>query len=1165
MLQWIDTIFNDTPSDKTHAAGRRALKNLITHNLDHSFLLARSLEMCYIARVPKTMSSYFEVVTQVLAEQKEHGLPFWKTLCAALFTLGNDKSEIRVKSARLLQSIEQGLGKSSKLQDLDISVSDKTTAVYKLAQFQISQRLSREHSWAAFHVFSEFSTYFKDLPHDDQRNMVSAMLPWLQTIELQVGPTGQPTASSHMLLVNMIEITIGSSHVLHNETQAVWQALATGPHGGNVQVVLDFIIAICLDKREQSFVQYAKQIVVFLSATPAGSKVIEFLLMQITPRSMVTEKAEAVPVPQNTSGLPYIADLDKILPAGAKQTGLSLGQLALMLLVDLVVSPVQLPVDKVPVLLHAVITQWDHYTTLVQDQAREMLVHLIHEVVISKMPSSASVEEKTSIDELIELIRKQDAKVMWTYEDSGSVAISEPNAGVIEQMVFVVQEVVRVFSTPVVVGSGSPALDVGTELARLALEWATTCPVRHIACRSFQTYRCILQKQDQQMLADMLARLSNTIADDDNDYLSFSREILMTLRTIIQRMQRHEILDYPQLFWITAACLDTIFEDEFDEALTMLEVLLDKVDLADPALLRIFNEQKPADWSGEFDGLHCLLYKGLRSSRSLERSLKLMERLLKYPSSILVGQPKRLLFTTLANIPRFLLCFDDRVKHADIAKSAELLSSVARFQGHDQLSNVLADFAAGLFEHESDFLQKILSAVQLAFFPTQEFDSLVFLIGLLNNQNSWFKIKTMKMLCVMLPSIDMRKPEFASQGPDLISPLLRLLQTSYCQQALDVLDNVMSMTGTPLDQKHIRMSMAGSHSSRATRKEYDSTKSLYGIPEESGWSIAMPAIHSARTRHNVQTVVRACHLPGLDLLDPAGTPKIEFHEDQAYNGYFPAGVSSGTSKDDRSTEGNMSEMVMKLDSLDDFFDDQEDENEHLQATHGVTRYSAMMNDERESLYDRHTLPILHKSLDRNASMTSFDASFGDGAAHASNSGFNLISQVAEMGFRPPMSKHARPLITGRSNTSPPAPGTRRNISNADSFEAVSYSEDDIDNENRETDDDRGASRPTTADESSSQYAFSPPASGLDPASWSRNPRPNLSRIKTETTPISKSGLHSHSTRQDYQWDRSSARRTGQNKQITPPTVSDMSSFEDGDVTPIARSSSGQKNLTSVIT
>ncbi|PNS18836.1 Cell morphoproteinsis protein PAG1 [Sphaceloma murrayae] len=1038
MLQWIDTIFNDTPSDKAHATGRRALKNLIAHNQDNAFLLNKSIEMCYLAHSQKTLTSYFDVVTQVLTQDTGTDVPFWKVLSAGLYTLGNDRSDIRMKSTHLLRSLEEKMKKSSKLQDLDISVSDRTTAVYKLAQFQISQRLSREHAHLAFHVFSEFSTYFKELQPDHQRNMVSAMLPWLQTVELLVDPNGRPTANSHMLLVNLVEITVRSSTVLHNEIQALWQALATGPHGGNVQVVLDFIIAVCLDRREQNFVDYAKQVVVFLSGTPAGSKVIEFLLMQLTPKAMVNEKPEAVPVPADTHGLPYIADLNQILPMGAKQSGLSLGQLSLMLLVDLIVSPVQLPREKVPILLQTVVTQWDHYTTLVQDQAHEMLVHLIHELVISKIDPDSTDTDKGSIEELIELIRTQDTRVTWPYEDGGN-SNNNQVSGVPEPMTYVIQEIVRVFS--ITFKLQSPDFDIQAEWARTTLDWATSCPVRHIACRSFQIYRCILQNPDQQMLADMLARLSNTIADDDNDYLTFSREILMTLRTIIRRLEPVEILDYPQLFWITAACLDTIYEAEFEEALTMLEQLLDRLDLSDPALIKLFSDKKPESWDGEFEGLHALVYKGLRSGLCFDRSLNILDRMIKLPSSELVGNDNRLLFTTLANLPRFLTFFEDREEDKVRTQAADTLATVADAQGHGALSSALYKFASGNISSESDFLSSTVSAIRLAFFPSQEYDSLVFLIGLLNNQLSWFKVKIMKLLCIILPDVDMRKPEFASQGPDLISPLLRLLQTSFVQQALDVLDNVMSMTGTPLDQKHIRMSMAGSHSSRATRKEYDSTKSLYGIPEESGWSIPMPAIHSARTRQNVQAVVRTCTKPGVV---ETGTPKIEFKDDRHYDNYFPNDSALVLSPVARPSDGTMSEMVMKLDSLDDFFDDHDDS----ETVHNSMPRASFLSDERESLYDKHTLPILHKSLDRNASVTSFHASFADTrytspreppimtpTAFASGTMANFA--VPSNG---PADTTGRPGLHTRSITSPVA-GFKHTPTRLDSF---SFSEDDAD-------------------------------------------------------------------------------------------------------------------------
>jgi hypothetical protein len=263
------------------------------------------------------------------------------------------------------------------------------------------------------------------------------------------------------------------------------------------------------------------------------------------------------------------------------------------------------------------------------------------------------------------------------------------------------------------------------------------------------------------------------------------------------------------------------------------------------------------------------------------RTLAVMDRLIKLPSGDLVGSEERLLFTLLANLPRFLHSFDHPGEDPEHIAAAETLAAAAEAQEYIALAKALQAFAKYQHRSEADFLSQVVSAIRTAFFPKFEFQSLVFMLAMVNNQCSWFKVKTMQVLCVIIPDVDMRKPEIASQGPDLISPLLRLLQTEHCQQALDVLDNVIDMAGTPMDNKHLRMSMAGSHSTRATRKEYDRTKSLYGIPEESGWSIPMPAIHSAQTRNNVHAVFYTLAYAGNanGSQEAADAAEIEFHKD----------------------------------------------------------------------------------------------------------------------------------------------------------------------------------------------------------------------------------------------------------------------------------------------
>jgi hypothetical protein len=1014
MLSWIDMIFN-TESDRMHAIGRRALKNLIVHNKDFTYLLEYSISRCYVAEVSKVLESYFEVVTQVLLELPDYPMPFWKLLGVGLYTLGSELSEIRSKSAHVLRALEERQQKNSKIQDYDISISDKTKAVYKLAQFEISKRLCKQHSELAFLIFSEFTAYFKDLQPGSQRNMVAVILPWIQIIELQVDPNGGPTAQSYVLLANLFEITIKSSSTLHNEVQALWQALATGPHAGNVQLVLDFIMSLCLDRREQNFVEFAKQIVVFLSSTPAGVKVVEFLLMQISPKAMIpTEKRELIPPPPDTVKMPYLAELSEALPIGAKQAGFSLGQLSLILLVDLMVSPVQLVMENVPLLLQVVTVLWDHYIPLVQDQAREMLIHLIHELVISKIDDEQTVPTKKSIEDFVESIRRHDAKVIWAYEDNNGKVDDQDNK---------VPAGMELLTTDVVKNFQITYPGIQEQWSKLSLTWATSCPVRHLACRSFQIFRCILTSLDQPMLADMLVRLSNTIADEDSDVQTFSMEILTTLKTLICKLDPADLITFPQLFWTTCACLDTINEREFLETLGMLEELLLKLNLRDSTVCMLLAEGRPPKWEGMFEGLQPLVYKGLRSSVCLDLTLTTLDTLVQLPSDDLIGDGSRLLFAVLANFPRFLHAMDQDYISAECTKTAGILAEVAELEGCSTISRALGGFAALRYRSSKDFLSQLVSAIRESFFPQWEFGSLTFLMGLLTNSIPWFKTKTMRILCTIIPDIDMRKQEIACHGPDLISPLLRLLQTEFCMQALEVLDQIMTMTGTSMDKHHLRMSMTRS-SSKTIRKEYDRTQSLFGIPEESGWAIPIPAKHAETTRANVHAVFYVCQSAEHMDAETAPTTELAFHVDDFQYNYFPAAERTETMLSDEGRgDGHIGDLVMKLDSLDDFFDDIHQSPVSDGRSSKTATESCFIGEGFESgaqLYDEQTLPILHQSLAQTSSTTSFQNGFADmrpimmsreSSLNAMNPGaFNVASA-------------SRPSMHSRSVTSPSAPAS----------------------------------------------------------------------------------------------------------------------------------------------
>ncbi|GAP86356.1 putative cell morphogenesis protein PAG1 [Rosellinia necatrix] len=1012
MVAWLEAIFN-SGSDRVNLIGRRALKNLMVHNQGNSYLFEYCVGRCYFTETPKVQESYFSVITDVLLEHPDFPAPFWKWLGLCLFTLGNDVSEIRSKSARVLRALEerQQAGRSSKIQDFEISISDKTKAVYKLAQFEISKRLAKQHPELAFHIFSEFTNYFKNLQQGNQRNVVAVLLPWIQSVELKIDPNGGPIAQSYVLLANLFEITIKSSAALHNEVQALWQALATGPYPGNVRLVLDFIIALCLERREQNFVEYAKQIVVFLSSTTTtpGSKVVEFLMMQISPKAMVpNEKKEAALPPPDINQLPYCADLSEVLPVGTKQAGLSLGQLSLILLVDLMVAPAQLTVDSLPLLLQVVTVLWDHYTPLVQEQAREMLVHLIHELVISRIEDTTSPEIKGSIEDLIDAIRQHDRLVVWGYEDSNG-KVDERDNKVPQSMEYLTTEVLKTFEVTF------PGIK--KQWGRLSLTWATSCPVRHLACRSFQIFRCILTSVDQPMLSDMLARLSNTISDDDSEIQTFSMEILTTLKTLIVKLEPDRLLLYPQLFWTTCACLESVNELEFLEAVEMLDHYVEKLDFSSPNIRKTLQDGKPLRWDGAFEGIQPSLYKGLKSSICLEPTLNLMDKLVQLPSDPLIGDDNRLFFSIIANFPRFLQTMEHDSVDDGTRRTAAILFDVAEAQGLGPICDVLGVFIDSGLDSSQDMIVRLFAAIREFFLPQLDFKMLVMLIGFLTNSIPSVKLMTMRILCVIIPDIEMRKPEIAVHGPDLISPLLRLLQTEYCMEALAVLDNVVAVSGSSMERHHLRMSMTRS-SSRAIKKEYERTQSLFGIPEESGWAIPAPAQKTDVTRGNIHAAFYMCQGEAADGVsaEPTPTPEVEFHADYYRYGYTEMSQRTETMvSDDARGEGHMGDLVTKLDSLDDFFDDiSETSPSESRSSRTVTEFTPDNYESGAKLYDD-VLPLLHQASNNS----SFENGFVERLPPSKENSINTINPGAVGASTAPLTM--RPALHARSVTSPSMP------------------------------------------------------------------------------------------------------------------------------------------------
>ena len=381
---------------------------------------------------------------------------------------------------------------------------------------------------------------------------------------------------------------------------------------------------------------------------------------------------------------------------------------------------------------------------------------------------------------------------------------------------------------------------------------------------------------------------------------------------------------------------------------------------------------KPANWEGIFDGIQSLLYKGLRSADCLDRSLALLHQCAGLPDNELLGDSTRLSMNVLANLPRFLHQIEQSTIEQKAIECASKLSQVALLQKCPEVSQQLNEFARLRLSTSQDFLRHMISAVVASFFPQFDAQSLIFLIGLLTNQTKWFRVKVLEILCQIIPRVNMKQSTITCHGPDLISPLLRLLQTDLCSLALQVMDQIMEVSGNPMERHHMRMSMAFGPA-RAIRKEYERTQSLYGIPMASGWSVPMPAVQSAETRNNVHQVYFTCG-DETEQDEKAATPEFDIQEDEPDRASFfeMAAGDEHFNVEDTTTEANLGELVERLDSLDDFFNDTEEDDTDATTVIGTPSFSsADLTEHGSRIYDQHTAPILQKSLARTNSTSSF--------------------------------------------------------------------------------------------------------------------------------------------------------------------------------------------------
>ena len=1043
--------------DKPQATGRRALINLISNNKQYPVITETISQNLFVSTKQATIESYLDVLLHIFEQPDPPRVREWKLLAPLLFTLGNTHSSVRMKSARLLRIFEEKNQCSSHLRNHEVGISDRTPAVNRQAHFDISNELKSHHHGSHFAccLFSEYADHFvrlkPDPEHaqldsrrvvhdidfqagtqpDSQRIMILVLLPWMRAIELQKDRQAGYTPATYMVLLNLVFITIHCSTVLQNEIQALWQSLLLD-HAGNARCILDFVIDLAMEKRDPKYLRTAKQIVVYLATANAESTagVIDFLLSHIGPKHMNTTEVRAnVQKPDGANTFAYVVGLNTVFPDSDSPFKFSMGQLSLILLVDLVVRNASIPLGKLPELLQIILVLWDHHSAIVQEQAREMLVHLVHVFVISKADASLVNGRTPSIEELVELIRRQDSKVGWGYSDSADPSGSGelPPA-----MRYVVSEALALFSLTI------PGIH---ELwGSKALTWALQCPVRHIACRSMQIYRLILRPLGQLELSEMLNRTSSTIADQSPEYQGYAVEILRTIHAVI-RVQPPDSCLLPRIYWTTCAALDSVHEWEYAEALSMLSDILEKLDLLNEYTVTSLMANRPQDWDCTLlSSFIPQLYRGCSSRVNHVKSLGLINRAMRIGCHPMFCDVSCLQLGILANLPRLLHSYDNPDEVSASIESACALRDCCHMMKERALAAAFEEFATTKPSRNA-FLATCLAAMQQNLFRSMPYECIEFLMRQLLNPKPWIRSGTLQVIQSLLPRLDKDDARVKAQGLDLFSPLIKLLQTEYCEEALKVVDEILSVSGTSKDLLHLRTAQANHDPTRRSFKPAPAVGSLYGVSTETGWTFLDPATHNKRPRSMINAVANFQVVQADATIQPTTlTPEVEFHKEELLqDSYFPhtgareprfaeAGMYEGIWDVPPSArfDTNISQLTAQLDDLDDFFEDNASETAVESETNNSSTVRITRRDEPYALHQSKpsmappSTPKSHQKLESTSSFVADVANVSMNASPALPPQTNSVAMSPSAFASPPAEPQAqsRPGMPPRAATMP---------------------------------------------------------------------------------------------------------------------------------------------------
>ncbi|KAF8589139.1 hypothetical protein K439DRAFT_1383766 [Ramaria rubella] len=887
-------------SKAVNESGRKALTSLLKHPYHHEGLTDAAVRWSFVtSKEPQSSKSrFFNVVVDVIRSFPGHHFTFGQMACLGLCNLGHGLLEVRQTAYNLLEELHTQSEGQLSLAQFECAIGSSAPTIYLHAQRQLSDLLAAEHSAEGGAILAQCAMrlpqVYDNLAHSMHERILQFLEPWIGAIDLMPEGYSQLSPEGHRALCNLYSLTYRYVDCYPDHIQALWARLVDVQYPMNSSATVKFLVEQAARRGNSKFIVYAGRAIACLSRTLVGQRTFEDLCSVMDPTGM-SQAAEPESNLPDYIGSHYTADLHSLLPPEQPRPTLGTGELAMLFLADIALERSWDLRHQLPTLLHALFTHFDHRLPFVEQQARRMLFQLLCAWVpgYDELSERSNYPTRAALKASIDNLEASGSALFWSESDTQAEAGAKLSRLCNETLVLL---------EPL-------CSQLRQEWGEIALHWGTACASRPIAVRSLQLFRVLMPKVNRSTLAGLLGRLSNTVADPDESIQAFTNELLLTL-TALARSPELDTALLPQYFWSAYACLSTTVEVEYAQALEMLDVLLDNLDLNNPATIKDLLDTKPVTWAGHSQGLQRLIIIGLKSAVTSEASFGILSRLAEFDDNELLdptGGRLRDLFTV--SLPWCLNAMDmEPLKPAAIELGIKL-ARLAENANLPNLARIMVSFSKSRFRTKDDFLRQSISCLREYFAPKHWTEVATLLLSLVLNPHRWLRIKSMQVLKGLFAHRESRNP-LDLLGSELLMPLLRLLQTDLASQALEVLDEPLAIAGGgPKAAQVLRMSMRMSIQVNTLKPESVGTGAVFGVPSDTGWCIAQPARMMQDTRLNVMLTYDMCRMPRPSLLifEPEPLPSPE--------------DLSGDSLGDSPQEDDLGNLLGRLAGLNSYFKD----------------------------------------------------------------------------------------------------------------------------------------------------------------------------------------------------------------------------------------------------